>query len=469
VKKVKERLFLILSLGLIVAALVGLNAASYAPNLRESDREEVANRSTYNGGASGTRAFYEFLSESGKPVVRWQQKPFALLDEYEKIKPKIFVILDNPRRQYEEKETRDLLNWTASGNRLVIISRRPEPKLLPQVGNWRIEIPRSAIFPEGDSSNVAEMTQTTAAARPVQPDLLLDGVNAVMPSRFASAINLHFETPSAQKSAVVTKSPSQIDEYKDNEENETSQTDKYQDMQPSTEIEKTVSPAPVVLLANKDRSILAQYVYGAGQIVVLSDSFIVSNAGLGLVDNLRLATNIVDGGGLIAFDEYHQGFGASGNSLLFFFENTPLPAIFAQICLILLFAVYTQGRRFARPVPLPVVDRRSKLEYVSAMAELQRQTRAFDLAIENIYARARRNLARFAGADNLKTSATDLAQRVAERSRIDKNELEKLLRDCENAIQGEPLREKEALKLAAKLRQIEQELGFEPNTQSSIK
>jgi len=35
--------------------------------------------------------------------------------------------------------------------------------------------------------------------------------------------------------------------------------------------------------------------------------------------------------------------------------------------------------QFARPLPLPRVDRRSTLEFVASMAELQERAQAFDL------------------------------------------------------------------------------------------
>ncbi|PYS98366.1 MAG: hypothetical protein DMF65_10410, partial [Acidobacteria bacterium] len=93
-------------------------------------------------------------------------------------------------------------------------------------------------------------------------------------------------------------------------------------------------------------------------------------------DNLFLAFNVVTGGGpagRIAFDEFHQGFGATENSVLAYFRGTPILWIFAQGALVVLALVWTRGRRFARPLPAPRADRRSKLEYVASMAELQQR------------------------------------------------------------------------------------------------
>lgn len=417
---------------LIIAVLIGLNAASYAPVEREPDREERANRSTYNSGATGTRAFFDFLRETGRPVVRWQEKPFALKNSAQK--PRTFVVLGNQRREFEEGEINDLLSWAAEGGRLVIIDRQPPDKLPPASGNWQISILANLLNNDsGDSSNVNEMTKDVVAARPAQPAALTSQVNSVMPSKFAASINLRPE---------FAELPA------DDEEKEAFTFPEY---------------APVVHLSTKDKNILVDYKYGAGQVIVLSDPYIVSNGGIGLVDNLKLASNIVGNDGLIAFDEYHQGFGASGNALLNFLEGTPVPALVAQFGLLVLLLIYTRGKRFARPLPLPNPDRRSKLEYVGAMAELQRRTRAYDLAVENIYGRVRRELARFAGVDNLTTPAPTLAARVAERSKVNRLALEHLLRDCEEAIHGVPISDKDALIMVGKLREIERELGFNKN------
>src|SRR3712207_8870510 len=63
----------------------------------------------------------------------------------------------------------------------------------------------------------------------------------------------------------------------------------------------------------------------------------------------------------------------------------PYTTLFRSLFVVL----FTSGSRFARALPLPFVDRRSKLEFVASMAELQQRSRAYDLAVENIYLRTR--------------------------------------------------------------------------------
>ncbi|MEJ7617154.1 MAG: hypothetical protein WKF30_09395 [Pyrinomonadaceae bacterium] len=131
----------------------------------------------------------------------------------------------------------------------------------------------------------------------------------------------------------------------------------------------------------------------------------------------------------------------------------------AQLVLLVLVFAWARGRRFARALPAPHEDRRSKLEFITSMAELQMRARAFDLALENIYARTRRVLARTSGTE-ASASRERIAVRVADQSgRISKQELEKIMRACDEAIAGAPTDGKKALALAAELRRVERLLG----------
>jgi hypothetical protein len=121
--------------------------------------------------------------------------------------------------------------------------------------------------------------------------------------------------------------------------------------------------------------------------------------------------------------------------------------------------LWTRGRRFGRPLPLPQVDRRSSLEFVASMAELQQRARAFDLAIENIYTRMRRVLARHAGLD-YNSSRMEIASRIASRGIIDAQRLETLMRQCEEVINGAPCSWRQSIDLVRRLREVERDLGL---------
>jgi len=197
---------------------------------------------------------------------------------------------------------------------------------------------------------------------------------------------------------------------------------------------------------------------------VLSDPYMVSNAGIKLNDNLQLAINaIADHNyrqGVIAFDEYHQGRGITRGGFASYFAGTPVLPLAAQFALLILLVLWTNARRFGRPLPLAQVDRRSSLEFVASMAELQERSRAFDLAIENIYTRTRRVLARYAGVDHNSPRAA-IAERVALRSAVDRHKIETLMRQCEEAINGKPIHWRQSIDLVKRLRELERELGLQ--------
>jgi hypothetical protein len=162
---------------------------------------------------------------------------------------------------------------------------------------------------------------------------------------------------------------------------------------------------------------------------------------------------------MIAFDEFHQGHGVTRNAFASYFAGTPVLAICGQIALLILVVLWTRGRRFGRPLPLPFVDRRSSLEFVASMAELQQRARAYDLAIENVYSRTRRVLARYAGMD-YNSPRAEIAKRVASRSSIDAHQLETLMRQSEEAINGGGISERQSVQLVRRLREVERSLGL---------
>ncbi len=93
------------------------------------------------------------------------------------------------------------------------------------------------------------------------------------------------------------------------------------------------------------------------------------------------------------------------------------------------------------------------------MAELQQRARAYDLAIENIYSRTRRVLARYAGVA-YNSPRRVIAERIAARSTIKAHQLETLMRQSEEAINGGAISERQSVQLVKRLREIEITLGL---------
>ena len=113
-------------------------ATSYVSPEQRVDSEYNPDRSTYNPGATGTRAFYDLLIETGRKVIRWREAPAALLNTGGEARPETFVVVGETLVPFEEDEVRTLLRWVEGGGRLVIIDRMPDARLLPAPGNWHI-------------------------------------------------------------------------------------------------------------------------------------------------------------------------------------------------------------------------------------------------------------------------------------------------------------------------------------------
>ena len=186
----KQQFFIFLALVLLTILLVGLNVASYTQKEELPDREIAPNRSTYHVGATGARAFFDFLAETGRKPTRWQE-PMSALSSNNKNSPATFIIIGQTRREFTEKEIEQLLRWVAEGGKLVIIDRAPPEELVKTTANWSIsfESPKNLPFSNTDPTDQKQMTDETAAAKPIQPTVFVENVNAVQPSRFASSIN----------------------------------------------------------------------------------------------------------------------------------------------------------------------------------------------------------------------------------------------------------------------------------------
>lgn len=510
----KQKLVIFIVFGVILFTLIGLNAATYVQKEKTPDSEFTPNRSTYNSGTTGTKAFYALLSETGRKVTRWQL-PYSDLDPDADGGPETLVLIGTPRRELAETEHSQLLKWVAAGGRLVLIDREPPEKLLVS-DPWSLQVEKAndpGIFAL-DPSDVKQMTTGATAAKPVQPTAYTASINAVQPSRLASSIGLlrksydlktitgsgtsqHVDSADddgdaehdlfqnaplpipSPKSTVVETEEFQLSP-RAGEANISSgrefrvPADGQSVQIPQPKLTPMVAPAvavggPVVHLAAGDRNIVVDVSYGSGEIVLVSDPYIVSNAGIALVDNAILATNLVTGrGGPIAFDEYHQGYGVNNNRLFRYFEGTPVIAIFAQLALLIALVLFSQSRRFARPLPDAAPNRLSKLEYVSAMAELQQRTDAFDLAMENIYNDVRRRISRLVGVDNTTVKRPELAKLVAERAKMPIAEVEDLLFKCEDIIHGEPTNKRQTVELIGRLRTIEEKLGVTRASRAKI-
>jgi hypothetical protein len=450
----KQKLLIFLVLIFLILLLVVLNAATYVQKEKVADTEFAPNRSTYNTGSTGTQAFYTLLSETGRNVMRWQTSLESLRAD-SKDRPTVFVMIGPLRRQLSDVENTRLMEWVSAGGTLILIDREPSADLLVTTSQWKVSVspPASPDLYVVDASDQKQMTADRPAQKPVLPSHFARGVNAVQASRLATLITLArysdvgpsgSATVRGEGSASGTTSPTP-DEVRD----ETQSDDEIH------------FQAPIVHVGDSEKGILVEAPFSEGRVIILSDPYLVANNGINLVDNAQLAINLVSSPpGVIAFDEYHHGYGANNNRLFQYFEGTPVVAIFLQCGLLIALIFFSQSRRFARAIPEPEPNRLSKLEYVSAMAELQQRTRAYDLAIENIYTDFRRRVTALVGLDNTTAKRKEIALRIAERIRVDAGEIEDLMFRCEDVIHGEPIGKKDTIAIVERLRDLEERLGL---------
>ena len=464
----KQKLFIFVVLVLLVALLAILNAATYVQKDKTPDSEMTPNRSTYHTGSTGTQAFYTLLNETGRNVTRWTTSVETIATD-SRNRPSVFVIIGPLRRELSDTEVTELKQWVSGGGTLVLIDRDPSRDLAMTTTQWQMNV-TPANTPDlffVDASDQVQMTADTIAHKPSHPSFLTNGINAVQPSRFASSVDIERQedVPKSYGSGTGYGSagPSRANTPQDPDTTPPASTGSdsrsidYED-----EIEEGPAfSAPLVHVAGSGRNLLVEAPFGAGRVILLADPYIVSNNGISLVDNSQLGINIVTSRqGTIAFDEYHHGYGGDNNRFFQYFEGTPVIAIFLQCGLLVALVLYSQSRRFARPVPEQEPDRLSKLEYVSAMAELQQRTQAYDLAIENIYADFRRRVCALVGLDNTTASRRDIAQRIAERIGGDPAAIEELMFRCEDVIHGERIGKKETVELVERIRTIENKIGL---------
>ncbi|MBE0476600.1 MAG: DUF4350 domain-containing protein [Coriobacteriia bacterium] len=162
---------------------------------------------------------------------------------------------------------------------------------------------------------------------------------------------------------------------------------------------------------------------GDGEVVWLSSTFPVANAGIGEADNARLATLLAaaaeDGeGGGIHFDEYHHGYVRGGGLLDRLGAGGRAALVLALSGVVL--ALLAWGRRIGPPVPEPVRGAARGSGYIAQLGELYRKAGAREVALDELEEGLRRALARRHG-----TLAAGLAHHAAAREAL---ELSRLVR-----------------------------------------
>ena len=428
---------------LIIAVLIALSAAGNVEFDQPNETEASPNRSSYNAGSTGTRAFYQLLEESGLSVTRWREE-YKSLEQKAKDATLIAVGPYQFGARVSEEETSQLRSWVANGGQLLIVSRTPRQQFGDTAihSEFKEKTPPWETPPEQAAQIVDEKSDELIA----QPTDLTRNLSGLALSGFAARMKFYVDvsetkpdsieeapsptplpspsaSPESSPESPPTPLPEKVAENQDEEE------DIYEPLY-----------APVVHLGDRNGSVLADFHYGKGRIVILSDPFVIANNGIARGANLTLAMNLIRslgaGGRQFLFDEFHHGYQSASNPLFDYFRGTPMPWLAFQGGLLAAFLLYTYGRRFARPIPLPLTDRHSPLEFVGSMANLQQVAEARDLALENIYPRFKAKLCRRLGLSSRAQIEEIVEAAQRQRMTIPADELRQTLSIGEAVLKG---------------------------------
>jgi Domain of unknown function (DUF4350) len=458
-----SQLFMRRYLGIIIASLIVIGvliALSAAGNIeldREMESEMHPIRSSYSTGATGTRAFYQLLEESGRPVARWRESYLKLAEEANDA----LIIAVGPfqsDRPLPGEEAQALKDFIAAGGNALIISRSPERQFgEPVIHSISID---SRITAENPLWNATPemLVDSRSNELIVQPTELTKNLSKLALSQLAARMTF----------SALGKVPAPTPE----EKNESSETESIPDDEERerrkigeimVDIRSQVKlTAPVIHLGDSDGAVLADFKYGDGRVIFLSDPFVIANNGVARGSNLSLALNLIDSLGAgqdgaerrIYFDEYHHGYRSENNPLVNYYRGTPMVWLILQGLLLSLLIVYTYGKRFARPLPLPQADRHSPLEFVSSMANLQQAAKARDLAIENIFPRFKAQLCRRLGLSSRAQPEEIIASVRRRRLPVSEIEVRQALSESELILKGEELDDTHLLKIIVRMRRI---------------
>jgi uncharacterized protein DUF4350 len=419
---------------IVIVVLIALSAAGNIELDRPSENETQPIRSSYSTGATGTRAFYQLLEESGRPVARWRESYLSLA---EKAGDALLIAVGpfHLDSTLPTDESQAFQAFISGGGNALIISRSPAK----QLGDPGIH-------------SIAINSRITAKNPPwfAAPELIVDPRSdelIVQPTELTKDLN---QLALSQLAARMTFAlPAKASSERELEIN--------------TEVKPRPRPsAPVIHLGDQDGAVLADFKYGNGRVVFLSDPFVIANRSLALGSNLRLALNLIDslgagrdgGARRIFFDEYHHGYRSENNPLVSYFRGTPMAWLVFQGLLLSFLIVYTYGKRFARPLPLPQLDRHSPLEFVSSMANLQQAAQARDLAIENIFPRFKAQLCRRVGLSSRAQPEEIIAAVRRRRLPVSEVEVRQALSESDLILRGETLDDAQMVKIVARMRHI---------------
>ena len=137
--------------------------------------------------------------------------------------------------------------------------------------------------------------------------------------------------------------------------------------------------------------------FGRGRVVVVSDPSLITNSQIQKFDHIVLLLNVlrVIQPKTIWFDETGGAIGGGSEKEFHLNRTYTMAAIEFALAVLLLFVFW--GKRFGRPLPLPAESKGVSTQYINTMANIFRQAKARDIALDNIFGAFWHNLTRSLG------------------------------------------------------------------------
>ena len=132
-----------------------------------------------------------------------------------------------------------------------------------------------------------------------------------------------------------------------------------------------------VLVSSRDGVLVWRGPLGDGEVILVSEARLINNWALAGADNAILVDRLAalsHRGGPVLYEEFSHGY-ASVTPLVRLLLTPPALYITLQVILVVLAVVLWRSRRFGPALPAPGVSRRSRIEYVTALADLHRRGR----------------------------------------------------------------------------------------------
>lgn len=318
-------------LGVCMLFLVGLLTLVASP---QPEAEPFMDRSIFNSGPSGYRAWMLVNQKSGLPLIPWQQ---SFSDLKSLPRPAVMVIVEPytvARSQviFGRKEAEALLDWVAQGNTLILLDdfkRYGSQHLLR-----RLELTLNSLSP------------------PAEPQILQ------VPKR-ASLLTTYLQRP------VVSKSPHRF---------ESKANARY--------------PATVLLEDQAHRPALLRIPYGAGTLMVGTPTDLASNHYLHTPpnDNHQFLSNVLSlEHKPVYINEFVHGYNEITDVFSWYRQKTPLGDLFTQLLFGFAFVLWLSFVRWTPKPSQPATGAKTGPPpqiFLQSLASVYYRTQAAPLALK---------------------------------------------------------------------------------------